>query len=139
MSFSTDGLESFRTLLSGIKVRMMQSRNEYENVVHQMYQAEQPFGKHRAATAENFQEELMILGEMVAHCVVLESFKILDMYAIYQIRGNPRILASHHNMGAYIAALYGKIGSSQSDGEKLYLQKLIDELRLIESQLLVGA
>lgn len=117
----------------------MQGRNEYENVVHQMYQTAQPFAKHRAATRENFQEELIILGEMVAHCVVLESFKILDMYAIYQIRANPRILASHHNMDAYIAAFYQKLGSSQSDGEKLYLQKLINEFGLIKSQLLVGA
>ena len=117
----------------------MQSRDEYENVVHQMYQEEKPFEKHRASTREDFKEELRILGEMVAHCVVLESFKVLHMYAIYRIRENPYILASHHDMGAYINAFDEKRELSESDGEKLYLQQLIDELRLIESQLLVSA
>ncbi|MFG6100485.1 hypothetical protein SPB21_34930 [Leptothoe sp. ISB3NOV94-8A] len=138
MSSSDGGPPGYRTLLFEIEKRMMQSRIEYENVVHQMYEEEKPFERHRPATVEDFEEELKILGEMVAHCIVLESSKILDMYAIFKIRENPRILASHHNMEAYISAFDEKRVASTSDGEKLYLQQLIDELRLIESQIPVG-
>lgn len=110
---------------------IMRNRKNYRRLVGELYEATQPFEKPRHDTKENFAEELRILAEMIGHCVVLGDSEVLYTYAVKPIRRNPRVLSSFQRMDSYLHAFYSKYKISESDSEKFYLGKLINELKIL--------
>ena len=120
-------------LLRQKREKIMRAQGNYRDLVHQLYTNTQPFGFARPKTLECFEVELKILAEMIGHCIILDSSEILYMYAIRPIQMNPNILASSHNINAYINVFSEKFSISHSMSEKIYLAQLINELKLISN------
>ena len=124
-------LKRLPLILEQERDKIVAKQKDYRELVKTLYDSTKPFEEARPETQSSFTEELRLLGEMIAHCMVIGDTEILYTYAINLIKEKPARLSSFRNMDSYIDALNDKYKASQYDGEKIYLSYLISELQIV--------
>ncbi|MBD2234944.1 hypothetical protein [Phormidium tenue] len=128
---SNDYVEGLLRLLEQERRKIVSSQKNYKSLVQDFYRKTEPFEEHRPETEESFAEELRLIAEMIAHCIVIGDSDVLYTYAIEPIKADPTRLSSFNNISWYLEAFKDKYRNSQSDSEKVYLWSVINELKII--------
>ncbi|MEA5446999.1 hypothetical protein VB780_00350 [Leptolyngbya sp. CCNP1308] len=129
----TNDSESRKVLqsINSLRNEIMQTRQQYKNLVNSFYSQNPPFGKARERGKENFAQELEIFVEIIAHCLVIGDSDILYLYVVNPLRKTPGILSRHDKIDMYMKAIRKKFNSTKSESERFYLAKLAKELNII--------
>lgn len=128
---SNDYVEGLLQELEQERRNIVSSQEYYKSLVQDFYSETEPFEEPSPETEESFAEELRVIAEMIAHCVVIGDSDILYTYAIEPIKADPTKLSSFNNINWYLDAFNDKYQNSQSDSEKVYLWSVINELEII--------
>jgi hypothetical protein len=131
MPLENSELQYLISKLEDLREKVVEIQKSYKRDVDDLYKKMGPFDKPREDGRDSFIEEIEILLEMVGHCIVLDSPRILYEYAIDKISNKPSLLACSDDLGMYVSAFAEAYEESDSEIEKFYLGKLINEFRVL--------
>lgn len=112
----------------------MQNREEYKNLLRELYTLQPPFKKGRPRDRKNFEYELKQYMDMIANCLIIGDSDILYQFGIAPVEKDVTVLVGHSDLDMYISAFSKRFDGSNSDGEKFYLAMLIRALRAIKGE-----
>ena len=100
------------------------SRMDYGKLVDELYQLKPPFPEPRNGSEEEYEQDIIHIYDIIAHCIVADSSDLLNKYVIDPISKSN--LIRQDKIHFYIDRFENYIETSKSTTEQNYYRKLIE-------------
>lgn len=130
-TFSSITPDSVFQTIKELGVKIMRDQSEYTKLVEQIYQSDAPLKAGRPKSDDTFSQELKVIGDIIAHCLILGNSKLLHDFVIDPIKGdlengNLTILTFPGSLENYVNALKDLAEQSTTETGRIYWSLVID-------------
>lgn len=130
-NFSAFNLDGLLQNIQDLGGRIMKDQNEYARLVDKIYQRSTPLYANRPKSDDTFGEELEVIGDIIAHCLVIGDSKLLHDFIIDPINddlanGNLTVLTFPDSLASYINAFTDFSQKSDTQTERIYWSLVIN-------------
>ena len=112
-------------------VRIMRDQSEYSRLVERIYESDPPLKAGRPKTNDTFSQEIGVIGDIIAHCLIIGDSKLLHDFVIDPIKddlakGSLTLLTFPDSLENYACALKDLAERSGTETGKIYWSLVIN-------------
>ena len=106
----------------------MRDQDEYSMHVDKMYRDNNPLFVGRARTKDTFADEILQIGDVIHHCLIIGNSRLLHDYIIDPINANPSALTFPDYLQNYIDILQEYQQDARTETARWYWELVISTI-----------